>query len=109
LTLDPKVPLEMYEARNAVEIAKARAADKYAPEIFSKAQDSLQMAESSLASNADRNAIVSSARQTVQFSEDTRILAVRRQEEERIENERAAAAAKAKARTCSDCRWLQPA
>jgi len=34
LTLDLKnVPLEMYEARNAVEIAKSRQADKYAPEI----------------------------------------------------------------------------
>ena len=50
LTLDPNVPLEMYEARNAVEIAKSRGADKYAPEVFSKAEGSLQMAENSLAS-----------------------------------------------------------
>jgi hypothetical protein len=33
-----KVPLEMYEARNAVEIAKSRGAEQYAPEVFSKAQ-----------------------------------------------------------------------
>src|SRR4029077_12572506 len=90
------VPLEMYEARNAVEIAKSRAADKYAPEIFSKAEGSLKMAENSLASKGDKNATLSTARQTVQFSEDARILAVQRQEEERIVKEREDAAAKAK-------------
>jgi len=97
LTLDPNVPLEMYEARNAVDIAKSRGADKYAPEIFSKAEASLKMAENSLASKADKNTIVSTARQTVQFSEDARALAVQRQEEERIAKEREDAAAKAKA------------
>jgi outer membrane protein OmpA-like peptidoglycan-associated protein len=97
LTLDPNVPLEMYEARNAVEIAKAHGADKYAPEIFSKAEGSLKMAENSLASKADKNAVISTARQTAQFSEDARILAVQRQEEERIAKEREDAAAKARA------------
>jgi outer membrane protein OmpA-like peptidoglycan-associated protein len=97
LTLDPKVPLELYEARNAVEIAKSHGADKYAPEIFSKADGSLKMAENSLASKADKNTVISTARQTAQFSEDARILAVQRQEEERIAMERESAAAKAKA------------
>ena len=45
----------MYEARNAVDVAKSREADKYAPEIFSKAEASLKMAENALASNADKN------------------------------------------------------
>jgi outer membrane protein OmpA-like peptidoglycan-associated protein len=98
LTLDLKnVPLEVYEARNAMEIAKSRSADKYAPEIFSKAEASLKMAENSLARKADKKEIISTARQTVQFSEDARALSVQRQEEERIANERAAAAATAKA------------
>jgi outer membrane protein OmpA-like peptidoglycan-associated protein len=98
LSLDLKnVPLEMYEARNAVEIAKSRGAGKYAPEIFTKAESSLKMAENSLARKANKKEIVSTARQAVQFSEDARALAVQRQDEERIENERQAAAAKAKA------------
>jgi outer membrane protein OmpA-like peptidoglycan-associated protein len=97
LTLDPNVPLEMYQARNAVEIAKSRGADKYASEIYSKAEGSLQMAENSLASKADKNATISTARQTVQFSEDARALSVQRQEQERIAKERDEAAAKAKA------------
>jgi outer membrane protein OmpA-like peptidoglycan-associated protein len=97
LTPHPDVPLEVYEARNAVEIAKARAADKYAPEIFFKADASLKMVDNSLAANADRNTVISTARQTAQFSEDARALAVQRQEEERIAKEREDAAAKAKA------------
>jgi outer membrane protein OmpA-like peptidoglycan-associated protein len=97
LTLDPNVPLEIYEARNAVDIAKSRGADKYAPEIFSKAEASLKMAESSLASKADKNTVISTARQTAQFSEDARALTAQRQEEERIAKERQDAAAKAQA------------
>ena len=97
LTLDPKVPLEVYEARNAVDIAKSRGADKYAPEIYSKAEASLKIVENSLAAKADKNAVISTARQTAQFSEDARALAAQRQEEERVAKEREDAAAKAKA------------
>jgi outer membrane protein OmpA-like peptidoglycan-associated protein len=91
-----RVPLEMYEARNAVDIAKSRGAAEYAPEIFSKAQGSLDIAEKALESKADKKEIVSTARQTVQFSEDARALAAQHREEERIAAERDAAAAKAK-------------
>jgi outer membrane protein OmpA-like peptidoglycan-associated protein len=98
LTLDLKnVPLNMYEARNAVEIAQSRGADKYAPEIFSKAKASLQMAENSLAQKAAQKVVISNARQTVQFAEDARRLTEQRKEAERIANEKAAAAAAAKA------------
>jgi outer membrane protein OmpA-like peptidoglycan-associated protein len=99
LALSPdlkKVPLEMYQARNAVEIAKSRAAEKYAPEIFVKAESSLKMAENALAQKANKKEVVSTARQAVQFSEDARALSAQRQEDERIANEKAAAAAKAK-------------
>jgi outer membrane protein OmpA-like peptidoglycan-associated protein len=97
LAPDPKVPLALYEARNAVEVAKSRKADKYAPEIFSKAAGGLQQAEAYFASKSDKNTIVAASRQTVQFAEDARALSVQRQEDERIVNEREAAAAKAKA------------
>jgi outer membrane protein OmpA-like peptidoglycan-associated protein len=98
LTLDLKnVPLGIYEARNAVEIAKSRGAQEYAPEIFSKAQGSLEVAESSLSRKEDKKAIISNARQTVQFSEDARLLTEQRKEAERIANEKASAAATAKA------------
>jgi outer membrane protein OmpA-like peptidoglycan-associated protein len=97
LTPDPKVPLAIYEARNSVEVARSHQADKYAPEVFSKAVGSLQQAENALSSKADVNTIVADSRQTSQFAEDARALSVQRQEAERIVQERDAAAAKAKA------------
>jgi outer membrane protein OmpA-like peptidoglycan-associated protein len=102
LTLDLKnTPLDVYEARNAVDIAKSQGAEKYAPEIYSKAASSLQMTENSLSSKADKSQIITNARQTIQFAEDARELSAERQEAERIQKEKdaaaAAAAAKAKA------------
>ena len=98
LTLDLKnVPLDMYEARNAVEIARSRGADQYAADSFSKADGSLKLAENALARQASKKEVISLAKQTAQFSEDARAIAVDRQEQERIAQERAAAAAKAKA------------
>ena len=91
------VPLEVYEARNAVDIAKSRGADKDAPEIFTKAASSLQKTENALTSKADKKQIISTARETIQFAEDARALAAQRQEEARIKAERDAAAAQAKA------------
>jgi outer membrane protein OmpA-like peptidoglycan-associated protein len=92
-----RVPLQVYEARNAVDIAKSRGADKDAPEIFQKATASLQMIENGLNSKADKKDIMSSARQTVQFAEDARALAAQRQDQARIAAEKEAAANKAKA------------
>ena len=96
-----KVPLDMYEARNAVDIAKSQKAEQYAPEVLSKAVSILQLAENSLTSQADKSQIITNARETIQFAEDARALSAERQEEERIQKEKdaaaAAAAAKAKA------------
>jgi outer membrane protein OmpA-like peptidoglycan-associated protein len=96
LTLDPKTPLSVYEARNAIEVAKSRQADKFAPEVLSKAEGSLQQMENALTAK-DMNATVAAARQTVQFAEDARLLSVERQEQQRIANEKNEAAAKARA------------
>jgi outer membrane protein OmpA-like peptidoglycan-associated protein len=98
LSLDLKsVPLEVYEARNAVDIAKSRGAEKYAPEIYSKAKGGLDIAENQMARKVDKKQVISTARTAVQAAEDARALAFRRQEEERIASEQAAAAAQAKA------------
>lgn len=99
MTLDlKKVPLDMYEARNAVEIAKARGAEQYAPQVYSKAQSSLQMAENALSQDSGKNQVISAARQTIQFAEDARALAVQREFAERIQKEKEAAAAEAAAK-----------
>jgi outer membrane protein OmpA-like peptidoglycan-associated protein len=103
LTMDlKKTPLDIYEARNAVEIAKSRGADKYAPDIFAKATSSLQMTENALTSGGDKKVIITNARQTIQFAEDARLLAVQREEAERIQKEKEAAAAAAAAKAKSE-------
>ena len=91
LTLDLKSqPLDMYEARNAVGIAKSNGADKFAPEVFGKAEASMQMAENALKSKADRKTIVSTAKQAVQFSQDALTLGLERQEAARLAAEKKA-------------------
>ena len=97
LTLDPKTPLSVYEARNAVDVAKSHGADKYAPQVLSKAQGSLAQMNNALSSKSGKDDVIAVARQTVQFAEDARALSVERQDAERIVMEREAAAAKAKA------------
>ncbi len=94
---DKKTPLDMYQARNAILVAEMGGASQYAGDIYKKAQASLQMAEKALAEKASVKTVSTEARQAVQFSEDARALAAKRQEEERIAKEKADAAAKAKA------------
>jgi outer membrane protein OmpA-like peptidoglycan-associated protein len=92
MMLDPKIPLSVYEARNAVEIARSHLADQYAPEAFAKATASLQGMDGDVSVKSDNNTIVSEARQTAQFAEDARALSVQLQEAARIQKEKEAAA-----------------
>ena len=54
-----KVPLEIYEARNAVSIAQSAGADTLAPDAFQKAVRSLGNADDLLAKKASRKEAVS--------------------------------------------------
>lgn len=102
LRLDSKIPLELYEARNAVQIARASGADQLASETFSKAENSLKQAEANQARNAGRKPVTMAAREAVQMAEDSRAITVKRQEEGRLASERQASAdreAQAKAET----------
>ncbi len=98
---DNKVPLELFEAQNAVQIAINAGAQKYAPDALNKAQTSLTQAQDLLARNGNSKLIVQASRDAVQNAADARHIAVQRQEEERMAQERADAAqreADAKAR-----------
>ncbi len=90
--LDPKVPLELHEARNAVQIARWAGADRYAADSFRKALIGLQNAEGYLQGKAGKKPIGTVAREAAQMAEDARIIAIKRQEEERLSQERQAAA-----------------
>jgi outer membrane protein OmpA-like peptidoglycan-associated protein len=92
LKLDKKTPLELYEARNAVQIARATGADKFAAETFMKAEKTLAQAEAYQARNAGSKPVTMTARETVQTAEDARAIAVKRQEEDALTAERQSAA-----------------
>ena len=92
MRLDSKVPLELYEARNAVQIARWTGAERYAPETFQKAVQGLENAEGYLTGKAGRKPIGTVAREAVQMAEDARIITVKKIGEERLANERLAAA-----------------
>jgi len=94
---DKKIPPELYQARNAVAIAKTQGAEQYAPDIFKKADGGLQLTEAALARKKSTKEVASLARQTIQSAEDARELTVRKQDEERVAKEREEAAATAKA------------
>ena len=88
LKADRRLPLELYEARNAVQIAHAVGADRFAAETFQKAEKSLAEAEAYQARNAGRKPVTMTAREAVQTAEDSRAIAVKRQEEDFLAAER---------------------
>src|SRR5258706_7957936 len=57
IRLDPRVPLELLEARNAVQIAQWAGADRYAADSFQKAVVNLQNAEGYLQGRAGKKPI----------------------------------------------------
>ena len=90
LALDRKVPLELYEARNAIQIARWTGAARYAADTFQKALDGLENAEGYLQGRAGRKPIGTVAREAVQMAEDARIITVKKIEEEQLASERQA-------------------
>jgi outer membrane protein OmpA-like peptidoglycan-associated protein len=104
LRMDSNMPLELFEARNAVQIARDSGADHFASDTFSKAENSLKQAESNQERKLGRKQVIMVAREAVQTAEDSRAIAVKRQEEARLASERQASAdrealAKSKAET----------
>jgi len=88
---DAKVPIELYEARNAVQIARWAGADKYATDSYQKAVASLRQAEDYHVRKQKKPTSMI-AREAVQTAEDSRVIALRRIEQEKLDMERQAAA-----------------
>jgi outer membrane protein OmpA-like peptidoglycan-associated protein len=104
---DPKVPLDLLEARNAVAIAKAAGAKQYAADSLAKAEDMLQRAEDYYQRKQGRTPIGTAARGATQMAEDARVLTLRRIEQAKLDAERRAheeaqAKAEADARAAQD-------
>ncbi len=77
-------PLALYEAHNAIRIAEAAQADKYAADIMNEAKTDLRNADGEQ-SNKHRDVKMefTDARQAVQRAEDARLTSLRKQTEEK--------------------------
>ena len=105
--VNPKGPLQLAEAQNAVEIARLAGADRYAADTFQKAMVDLQNAEDFLAHGGHKKESETNAREAAQMAEDARIITFRKIEAEQLAAERAAsaqreAAAQAQAQQAAD-------
>jgi outer membrane protein OmpA-like peptidoglycan-associated protein len=78
ITRDERSPLELYEALNAVQIAEAAGADKYAADTMTTAKTALQNAEDNDTHKHDRKETITYAREAVQSAEDARIITIRK-------------------------------
>jgi outer membrane protein OmpA-like peptidoglycan-associated protein len=74
-------PLELYEARNAVQIARAAQAGLYAAGALARAEQNLKRAMALDNDRSQRSAETTLAREAVQAAEDARITAERRARE----------------------------
>lgn len=92
--IDSKAPLDLFEARNAVRIARAAKAEQYASSSFAKAERDLKQAEEYYRRKQGRTPIGTVAREAAQTAEEARVMSLKRQEEERVEKDREAAAAR---------------
>ncbi len=81
ITRNDQSPLELYEAINAVQIAKAAKADTLAADTFQSAMQNLQNAQSMDPHKSQRKQEITYARAAVQAAEDSRVIAIRRRKE----------------------------
>ncbi|MGA8440483.1 MAG: OmpA family protein [Candidatus Sulfotelmatobacter sp.] len=92
--IDRKAPLELFEARNAVRIARSAKADQYAASTFAKAEQDLKQAEDYYRRKQGKTPIGTVAREAAQTAEEARVMSLKRQEEDRVQQEKDAAAAR---------------
>jgi outer membrane protein OmpA-like peptidoglycan-associated protein len=93
VVLNAKLPLEFFEARNAVRIAQSAGAEKYATSSYEKAVNQMKDADRlATTKHADNKSLISASRQTVQTAEDAREISVKRIDADRTEAERNAGA-----------------
>jgi outer membrane protein OmpA-like peptidoglycan-associated protein len=105
VVLNAKLPLEFFEARNALRIAQSEGADRYAIDSYQHAVRLMDQADAyATEKHINKKAMIAVAREAVQTAEDAREIAVTKIEQERVDAANRAAAdreATAKAQTIS--------
>jgi len=89
LVLNAKLPLEFFEARNAVRIAQSAGADKYATTSYENAVRQMDEADAiATGKHKNKKSLIALSREVVQTAEDAREIAVKNIDEEEAETDR---------------------
>ncbi len=89
VVLNARLPLEFFEARNALRIAQSEGAEQYASDSYQHAVQLMNNAdEYATNKHADIKPLIAVSREAVQTSEDAREIAVKKLDELRLANER---------------------
>lgn len=92
VVLNANLPLEFYEARNALRIAKSEGAEQYAGESYQHAVESMKTADDyAVRKHVETKPLIAAARVAVQTAEDAREIAVKRIDADRSANQLQAA------------------
>jgi outer membrane protein OmpA-like peptidoglycan-associated protein len=87
--LNVKLPLEFFEARNALRIAQSEGAEQYAPDSYQHAVQLMNNTDSDATSkHIDKKPLIAVSREAVQTAEDAREVAVKKMDDVRLANER---------------------
>ncbi len=93
VVLNARLPLEFFEARNALRIAQSEGAEQYASDSYQHAVQLTNNADEFATSrHLDEKGLIAVSREAVQTSEDAREIAVTKLDEIRLANERQASA-----------------
>ena len=89
VVLNTKLPLEFFEARNALRIAQSEGAEQYAADSYQHAVKLMDQADGyATRHNVQKKQLIATAREAVQTAEDARAIAVKKMDEERLSRER---------------------
>jgi outer membrane protein OmpA-like peptidoglycan-associated protein len=93
VVLNAKLPLEFFEARNALRIAQSEGAEQYATDSYQRAVQLMDSADGyATEKNAPKKRLIALSREAVQTAEDARAIAVKKMDDVRLANERQASA-----------------
>jgi outer membrane protein OmpA-like peptidoglycan-associated protein len=89
VVLNANLPLEFFEARNALRIAQSEGAEQYASASYQHAVRLMNSADGYATNkHIDRKPLIAVSREAVQTAEDARAIAVKKMDEVRLANER---------------------
>jgi outer membrane protein OmpA-like peptidoglycan-associated protein len=91
VVLNAKLPLEFFEARNAVRIAQSEGAEEYSGDSYRHAVQLMNATDSAASMrHSSQQELIATSRQIVQTAEDARAIAVKKMDEARLSSERQA-------------------